>query len=278
MKNKIIIFIALSFGLFSCTEDTLITYQGEPDNTSGIYFQRTGSYVVGTPNVTYIDSTVYSFAGVHDSIRTATVNVQVRILGNLSDIDRPFVVKIAEDASQTSAVEGVDFTIDYNKCILPAGQATANVPVRIIRTQKLTSSTLRLKISLEENEHFKLYIKEYKASNVWNQTARNIDATSYVIRFAEQYSRPSYWTLFGGTYFGTWTPEKYKVVNDVAGWVPDDWKNAGMAGSKVTGGRFDYVARAVQAYLQQMADNGTPVKEKDGTNMQLPNPYSVIYN
>ena len=276
MKTKILLFIGLALSLISCSEDTLITYQGEPDNTSGIYFQRTYSYELGTPNMTYIDSASYTFAGVNDLIREVQVNVPVRTLGNVSNVDRPFLVEASTEEG-FNAVENVDFTIDYDNCIVPAGQSTAVVPVTILRTAKLTSTIVRFKLTLKENEHFKLYIKEYKASNVWNRTDRMIDASSYVIRFTEQYTIPSYWT-FAATYFGTWTPEKYKVVNDIAGWKPSDWRYAGMAGQKVTAGRFDYVARAVHNYLQEMADKGTPVKESDGTNMQLPDPYTVIYN
>ncbi len=274
MKNIKYILISIIVFLISCSEDQLITYSGEKDNTSGIYFQRTGSYTVGTPNVTYLDSTVYSFAGVN--AQSSTINVLVRTFGNLSDKDRPFVIKIVNDPIQTTAIEGSDFTVDYTKCILPAGKSEANIPVTLIRTEKLTKTSLRIKLMLEENEYFKLYIAEYKATNVWNQNVRTIDSRYYVIRFAEIYTMPSYWS-FAAPYFGTWTPEKYKVVNDVAGWTPSDWKTAGMAGSKVAGGRFDYVARFVQSYLQQMADKKTPVKEGDGSNMQLPNPYSIIY-
>ena len=135
---------------------------------------------------------------------------------------------------------------------------------------------MRLKIELLENEYFKFYIKNYKASNVWNSTSRTIDAKYFVLRFDEKYTRPSYWD-FATSYFGTWTSEKYRVVNEVAGWLPTDWNSAGMAGAKVAAGRFAYVARGAQAFLQEKANSGMPVKEADGTNMQLPSPYEVIY-
>lgn len=277
MKKTIFIIICSFFVLASCNEDQLTTYSGEKDNTSGIYFQRVGSYTLGTPNITYADSSLYSFVGVKDTIKKATIKVTVRTLGNVSDKDRPFVAKVVNDPIQTTAVEGTDFTVDYSKCIIPAGKSEGYVYVTLLRTAKLTKSSIRIKLMLEENEYFKFYISEYKASNVWNQKTRVIDALSYVIRFSEIYSMPSYWGSIGYIFFGTWNPVKYAVVNNVAGWTPSDWSNAGMAGAKVAYGRFDYVARAVQSYLQQMADKGTPVKDEDGTNMQLPSPYSIIY-
>ncbi len=277
MKKIIFIIICSFFVLASCNEDQLTTYSGEKDNTSGIYFQRVGSYTYGTTNVTYADSTVYSFVGVKDTIKKATLKVTVRTFGNISDKDRPFVVKVVNDPIQTTAVEGTDFSIDYSKCIMPAGKSEGYVLVTLFRTAKLTKSSIRIKLKLEENEYFKFYISEYKESNVWNRKSRTIDALSYVLRFAEIYTMPSYWASFGNSFFGAWTPEKYSVVNNVAGWIPSDWSSAGMAGAKVAYGRFDYVARAVQTYLQQMADKGTPVKDGDGSNMQLPSPYSVIY-
>lgn len=275
--KKIIFIICSFFVLASCSEDQLTTYTGEKDNTSGIYFQRIGSYTLGTSNITYADSSLLSFEGVRDDIKQSTIKVTVRTFGNVSDKDRPFVVKVVKDPLQTTAVEGTDFTVDYSNCIMPAGKSEGYVPVTLIRTAKLLKSSLRIKLMLEENDFFKFYITEYKASNVWNRDSRIIDARSYVIRVAEIYTMPSYWGSSGLSFFGTWTPEKYAVVNNVAGWLPSDWKNAGMAGSKVAYGRFDYVARAVRTYLQKMADSGTPVKDGDGTNMQLPSPYSIVY-
>lgn len=277
MKKIIYLAICSFFILFSCKEDKLVTYNGEKDNTSGIYFQRVGSYTLGTPNVTYVDSSTYSFAGVVDTIKKTTVKISVKTFGNISDKERPFVVKVNSDPKQTTAIEGTDFTIDHASCVIPAGKSEGSVSVTLYRSSKLTKSSLRIKLTLEENEYFKFHITNYKASNVWNQNTRVIDALSYVIRFAEIYTMPSYWSFSGDEFFGTWTPAKYATVNSVAGWLPSDWSNAGMAGSKVAYGRFDYVARAVQAYLQEMADKGTPIKEEDGTNMQLPNPYSVVY-
>lgn len=276
MKQSIIIILLSVLSIISCTEDRLITYGGEDDNTSGIYFQRVGSYVYGTSDLTYTDSLTYSFAGAKEEMVSQIINVQVRTFGNISDVDRPFLVKPVVDSKESPAVEGVDFEIEYEQCIVVAGKADASVPVRLLRTSKLTTTSLRLKIELLENEYFKFHIKEYKASSVWNRTARSIDAKYFVLRFDERYTQPSYWS-YSESKFGMWTVEKFRVVNEVAGWEPKDWKYAGMAGSKVASGRFDYVARAVQNYLQQKYDNGTPVKEANGSNMQLPSPYEVIY-
>ena len=278
MKKIKLILISAIFLAVSCSEEQLITYQGETDGTSGIYFQRTASYTYGTPNVVYTDSTEYSFAGVSSEIQSGTVNVVVRTFGNISNTDRPFVISVVNDPAQTTAVEGVDFTVDYTKCVIEAGKSETYIPVTVMRSEQLTESSLRIKLTLEENEYFKFHITEYKANNVWNQSARMIDARYYVIRFTEISTTPRYWTLLGTKYFGTWTQRKYKVVNEVAGWTPADWSTAGQAGAKVALGRFDYVARMVQSYLQQMADNGTPVKDDDGSNMQMPSPYTVSYN
>ena len=100
----------------------------------------------------------------------------------------------------------------------------------------------------------------------------------YTFTVHEVYTQPFYWML-AGTYFGTWTVNKFLVVNMVCGITTEDWDTANiMEGSPVQLGRFTTFAFTVQAYLQQMADAGTPVTERDGSYMQLGNNYLVDYS
>ena len=64
----------------------------------------------------------------------------------------------------------------------------------------------------------------------------------------------------------------------VCGLTPTDWSNAGYAGAKVSLGRFSFFAVAVQRYLQEQADAGTPELDSDGSYMQLAPSYSVDYS
>ena len=92
------------------------------------------------------------------------------------------------------------------------------------------------------------------------------------------YTEPWYWSMFGDGFFGTWTPKKFIVVNSVCGVSSTDWNSAGYAGAKITYGRFNFFATAVQKYLQEQADAGTPELDSDGSYMQLAPSYSVDYS
>lgn len=63
----------------------------------------------------------------------------------------------------------------------------------------------------------------------------------FAFSLSEMYTQPSYWAMFGGSFFGDWTPKKYIVVNSVCGLTPSDWSNAGYAGTKVQYGRFIFL-------------------------------------
>ena len=138
--------------------------------------------------------------------------------------------------------------------------------------------TIRLVLRLEDNEYFKCYFPEYKNTNAYSYTGVMIHGNLFAFSVSEMYTEPGYWTDFGTEFFGNWTPEKYVVVNSVCGLTPTDWSGAGYAGAKVQYGRFNFFALAVQKYLQEQADAGTPELDSDGEYMQLDPSYSVDYS
>ena len=90
------------------------------------------------------------------------------------------------------------------------------------------------------------------------------------------YSEPGYWTIFATSYLGTWSAKKYTIVNSICNLTNNDWRWAGSG--KVVLGRFSYFAIAVQSYLQEQADAGNPIREADGSFMQLGSNYTVDYS
>lgn len=103
---------------------------------------------------------------------------------------------------------------------------------------------VRLALRLEDNEYFKCYFPEYKNTNAYSATGVMIHGDVFAFSLSEMYTEPSYWAMFGGSFFGDWTPKKYIVVNSVCGLTPSDWSNAGYAGTKVQYGRFNFFATA----------------------------------
>ena len=153
---------------------------------SGIYIQRNVStssnndgYYTGT---TYADSTNYSFASAGD-ITQATVPLTIKIMGNIVDYDRPFVLKV--DESKSTAIRGTHFDYDENACVMPANAAQTTVPVTLFRHADLTTAYYRVEFFLEANEFFTLELEQYKNTDSWTATGDTLCGTRYAIRFSE---------------------------------------------------------------------------------------------
>ena len=270
MKKSLIIGFMFSTALIfqGCEKDTM-TYGGEPDGISGIYFlygPNYTQYAGGLKVYTYRDSIEYSFAKLAADIPESMVYLPVKVLGNLSTHDRTFKVKVTGG----TAVEGVDYVPLEAEYILPANRPETLLPIRLIRTDKLKKEKIRMTVSLVENEHFKLLLptKENGADGT------ELNATELKIIFSEFYAAPWDWDFFAVDYFGEFTVEKFEFINATLGWAPSDWDDG-----TVKAGMFGYAVRVVQEELQRRADNNDPVYEKDQvTFMQLADKYAVDYS
>ena len=274
MKTKKILYLFLLPLIFTACETKDIPVYTSYD--AALYFQRTASYIWGSTTVTYSNSTEFTFAGAAAEKNSVTYSAEVRTMGNVTDYDRPFKVEI--DKEMSTGIQGVHFDTNLDTLKIKAGKSNAYVRITFYRTPDLLDSTLTVVLHLIENEHFNARIDEYKKTNQWNSSSENLDGTRYTFKFNEQYSEPTYWSWFGEGFLGPWTPQKYIVVNSVMGWTVNDWSQAGQAGAKVSYGRLGFAAKAVRNYLQEQADNDTPVKDKDGSYMQLADGYTVDYS
>lgn len=274
MKTKKILYLFLLPLIFTACETKDIPVYTSDD--AALYFQRTASYIWGSTTVTYSNSTEFTFAGAAAEKNNVTYSAEVRTMGNVTDYDRPFKVEI--DKEMSTGIQGVHFDTNLDTLKIKAGKSNAYVRITFYRTPDLLDSTLTVVLHLIENEHFNARIDEYKKTNQWNSSSENLDGTRYTFKFNEQYSEPTYWSWFGEGFLGPWTPQKYIVVNSVMGWTVNDWSQAGQAGAKVSYGRLGFAAKAVRNYLQEQADNDTPVKDKDGSYMQLADGYMVDYS
>ena len=274
MKTKKILYLFLLPLIFTACETKDIPVYTSDD--AALYFQRTASYIWGSTTVTYSNSTEFTFAGAAAEKNSVTYSAEVRTMGNVTDYDRPFKVEI--DKEMSTGIQGVHFDTNLDTLKIKAGKSNAYVRITFYRTPDLLDSTLTVVLHLIENEHFNARIDEYKKTNQWNSSSENLDGTRYTFKFNEQYSEPTYWSWFGEGFLGPWTPQKYIVVNSVMGWTVNDWSQAGQAGAKVSYGRLGFAAKAVRNYLQEQADNDTPVKDKDGSYMQLADGYTVDYS
>ena len=241
-------------------------------NDTGIYFQSGTSFSSTTQN--YSDSVSYSFVSAAPAATYSILSAPVNTMGKVADYDRPF--KVVVDEEQTTAIEGVHYALDLDTCYIPAGASSANVLVTFFRTEDLLEKEVRLVLRLLDNEYFTCYIDEYKSTNSYTATGVQLSGTSFRFIVSEMYSEPSYWTIFATSYLGAWSAKKYTIVNSICDLTHDDWRWGGSG--KVVLGRFSYFAIAVQSYLQEQADAGNPIREADGSFMQLGSNYTVDYS
>ena len=131
--------LLLTLILQSCEKETM-RYEGEPGNISGIYFLYSSTYTMsgGMRIEHYQDSIEVTFAQVPANLEEMTVNLPVRVLGNLSDKERAFKVKV----SSGSAVEGIDYQPLQEEYVMPANKESTALPLVLLRTDKLKKEKL----------------------------------------------------------------------------------------------------------------------------------------
>ena len=264
MKN---IYLLLIVGLIlmasSCSKEDVEVFSGEE---AGVYFQYRSSWNL-TGTEWYRDSTTYSFAAAAPTAKGAIISAIIKTIGKVVDYDRP--VKIVVNPTGTTAIEGVHYEANLDTVKILAGQSEARVPIRFLRDEDLLKNTVRLAISLEENEHFKLLIEKYKNTNSYTGSGRMLSGIDFAFSISEKYTIPWYWQFFGDGFFGTWTAKKFVYVNEILDLSVDDWNRAGQSGAKVSYGRFSFLGRVLQKALQERANEGDPVLDEGGSHMQL---------
>ena len=262
---------AMMLALASCSQDEFITYDG---SKSGIYFQRVASTdLSGTP-LTYTDSIVVSFTQYKAEVTETNVKVPVNVMGNPVDRDRHFSVVVNKELS--TAQEGVHFELDQTNCVIPAGEVSTTLPVKIKRTEDLLKSKVRLVLELQDNEEFTVELKSYKNTASWNETGKELCGSQFKVVFSDMITMTYWWDWFGYDYFGEWSVIKETLLNQLMGWTHYDWQYNTQ--TTVAYGRLGYAAKKFREYLQARADAGDPAREEDGSFMQLGSGYEIDYS
>lgn len=271
MKSNINYILALLL-LFAigCKKDRL-TYVGEDNKESGVYFFYPATFDgVGNP-ISYRDSFVVRFENDPLTITERVYSAPVKVVGSIVDYDRTFNVRVAGGTAE----EGKDFEKLETEYTILAGKATASILLKMFRTTRLQEESIYVDLELVESNDFKLLLPI--VINKANQV--EMDATRFRVRFSEIITTPSYWESYAATYWGEWSIKKFKMQNELMGWTTSDWDRAGFSGYPVAAGKFVYAATLFKEYLQELADKKTPVYEDDGiTLMQLAPVYAVDYS
>ena len=258
----------------ACKKEDISLFNSE---ISGIYFQaglNLGGGIGGRIPETYYDSTTFSFTSAPINTSDTILKVRMATMGKVRDYPRP--VKVSADLAFSTAVASKHYEIDHNSAVIPPGASVAYLLVKFKRTPDMLDSTFVLMLKLEDNEHFKVYMEKQRNTNVYSGTAPQVYADRYKFIISEIYSQPWSWNQFS-SYWGPWTATKYKYINAVLGWTPEDWINSNTSSSPVTTGAMNPAALTVRNKLQALADAGTPMLDEDGLGMQLGANYKVVY-
>ena len=275
MKKILLLAVLAVVSFVACDRDEVNTFDSDD---ACIYFQ-TGVKKRFFLNIDeYWDTLRYTFSKENVDVMTHVETCRLRTLGKVRDYDRP--VRVVVDAENTTAVEGVHYRVDLNNVVVPAGAAEVEIPVTFLRDKSLRETEFRLMLKVEANENFMVPFTRQKNTNIYYSAGDTIMADRFLFMVNEFYSIPFQWEMFGLDALGPWTITKQRVIDDLLGFTAYDWSQEGWrAGdAKILPARFPYIAIKVRNYLQEMADNGTPVLDEDGSYMQLGDAYKVDYS
>lgn len=257
----------------SCSYEKIEPYSG---CKAGIYIQEPYGYdIYGNPIIYRNGDESFSFTKERESVKEHITSFNVRLMGEVVNYDRPYVLKVVPDS--TTAIEGVDFDISQNEFKIKAGANIDQVRVRLLRNPRLIQNIVKVTFQIEANEYFETPISDYKNSGSWSIDGPMFSSTMFYVKFGEKYIKPDQWDN-GSQYYGAWSVNKFLELNRIMGWTVNDWDVAGAQGSKIGYGRLQFAASALQRYLQEQADAGTPVLDDDGSYMQLGASYRVDYS
>lgn len=198
LTMKSILFLMVFFlCCWACKEDDLSSYHG----ADGIYF----GYRANGNTTSYTDSTEFSFA--FAPVSDTVIRIVARGYGDIAPYDRKFEVKVEGG----NAVEGVNYELLTDECILKADSIFTRVPVRIFR-EGVKDTTFYIHLRLEKNEHFFQNIP-FKMSG-----RDTIDITHHMLKFTNSLKQPIAWNGLG-----YWSEAKFYLMCQELVINPADW-------------------------------------------------------
>ena len=244
---KQIIFIIFLFMTFCACEEDIDPYNGK----SGIYFD----------NKNILLDTVFIPWGLKKSeIKEQTLQLKVRLFGDVAPHDRKFSIDIISDEGDTvRAQKRVDCQTFPTEYTIPASQAETSISIQLLRTDALQTHARRFTIRLQENQDFGfLYSRRSQVDSV---TVRLIDIQR-VIYMDETFPEPGWWSRDGKKIFGDWSMKKSILICDVMDIDREVW--VGDLVGTLTLGYLKYAGKYMHRWLQE-----NPTPDENGELMQM---------
>nr|WP_121272086.1 DUF4843 domain-containing protein [Pedobacter schmidteae] len=216
---KYFMVLACAAALFtSCKNDNYLLYETE----SRIQFGPERSKIYQSSYNLADTLKPYSFAYT-DAVQD-TVFFDIYAIGKVSAKDRAVKLEQVQVSGQENAIPGTHYQDFSNpsvagRYIIKAEESHTRVPVVLLRDASLKTKTVMLKISVANNEAFRVGEPAY----AWRK-----------IELTDRLSRPAAWTDFmTSTYFGKYSVTKHRFMIEQTGerWDQDFMKEILQRGS-----------------------------------------------
>ena len=190
--------------------------------------------------------------------------IRVRITGEVADHDRYFTIRVVD--TLTTAKEGEDYEPFENSQVVKAGERQAEVPCRIVWTEKLMQNpdtVIYLTVRLEESADFKLPLKRWiPFGSIYGSKDKVVNPIVHVIGINDQVVLPKQWTM---NYWGAFSPTKFKLVCEVLGLTMQDFEDYKTMNSN----RAKALAQNFDRYLKEEKAAGRTVMDKDAAGNEF---------
>jgi len=259
--NKfLILLVGTLFVLASCSQDEYFLFNDE----ARIQFGPEMSKIYSATSNQADTTKNYTFFYLEKDKTQDTVFFDIYAIGGPSTKDRSFSLKQVQlNDGSTNAVAGVDYKAFTDPTfsstyVIKAGQVHAFVPIVLLRSSALKSTTATLKFSVAENENFKLG----ETNNLWRKVV-----------FTDRLSQPNSWTsYYSQYYFGAYSVVKHAFMIQVTG---EKWDQAFMTILLAPGSDMALLTYYISAFKHALTDYnaahpGNPMVDENGQLIVFP--------
>ena len=189
---------------------------------------------------------------------------KIAISGNVKDYDRPISFKVVAETDSATAIEGVEYEL-IEQPYIPAGKNHTYLRYKFMLTDRMTDTTVQLKIQLIPNEHFQLpfvevgYINGRYPNPAEDQYSDYDHANVHSFFINNMLVEPAGWHP---VQFGTYSRKKFELLLDLAyknfGFTTPDFEDRNV----MQAGRAEGIARVTRIYLKEQYDKGVAEYKK----------------
>lgn len=187
-----------------------------------------------------------------------TIYVPVTSMGFVRDYDRPITFEqvIVKPDSVYNAEPGVHY-VPFDDpevkdlMVLPAGQASVDVPIIVLRDTTLRDTVTVLQLRIAPNDYFELGDR---------------DRAECLVEIGEQLMQPKNWMLFG-----TYGYEKHRFLIEMTGWRFDEETFEELMADYLYASsiRTQAIAELKRVNAEREARGEGPLCEADGTPVKF---------